>query len=154
MKKQISPFTTENAHSQKVIDKLNSIWNKNPDAWWILSEMQKHFDNFELDYFAEHLQSRLPKEYVIEYNIRSLCGNKAYSAVVLDIDKEFSRESFNDMISYARHKTKDGSVYYLEQDLEGRRADKGNQSSIIYDRAWVRSPMEGKEFLRYLENQL
>jgi hypothetical protein len=47
----------------------------------------------------------------------------------------------------------DGSVYYLEQDLEGRRADKGNQG-VIYDRAWVRSPQEGKEFLRYLEANL
>lgn len=152
MKKQISPFTTENAHSQKVIDKLNSIWNKNPDAWWILSEMQKHFDNFELDCFAEHLHHELPNEFVIEYNVRSLCGKKAYSAVVLSVEKEFSKEMFNDMVSHARHKTKDGSIYYLEQDLEGRRGDGGQ--NIFYDRAWVRSKMEGKDFLRYLESNL
>jgi hypothetical protein len=152
MKKQISPFTTENSHSQKVIDKLNFIWKKNPDAWWILSEMQLYFDNCELDCFAEHLQSRLPKEYVIEYNVRSLCGTKAYSAVVLDVEKEFSQKTFNDMISYARHKTKDGSIYYLEQDLEGRRGDGGQ--GILYDRVWVRSPMEGKDFLRYIEKNL
>lgn len=152
MKNQISPFTTENAHSQKVIDKLNFIWNKNPDAWWILSEMQKHFNDSELEYFAEHLKHELPNEFVIEYNVRSLCGKKAYSAVVLDVNKEFSQENFNDMISYARHKTIDGSIYYLEQDLDGRRGDGGQ--GVFYDRAWVRSPMEGKDFLRYLENNL
>lgn len=152
MKKKLSPFTTDNAHSQKVIDKLNSVWHKNQDAWWILSEMQLYFDDFELDCFAEHLQSRLPREYVIEYNIRSLCGKKAYSAVVLDVEKEFSQDTFKDMICFARHKTKDGSIYYLEQDLEGRRGDGGQ--NIFYDRAWVRSPMEGKDFLRYLEKNL
>jgi hypothetical protein len=32
-------------------------------------------------------------------------------------------------------------------------ADKGNQG-VFYDRAWVRSPKEAKEFLRYLEANL
>jgi hypothetical protein len=45
------------------------------------------------------------------------------------------------------------SMFYLEKDLEGRRADKGNQD-VIYDRAWVLSPKDGKEFLRYLESNL
>jgi hypothetical protein len=90
---------------------------------------------------------------VIEYNIRSLCGNKAYSAVIID-KKEFGSD-FDDMLSscFTHELTEDGSVYYLEQDLEGRRADKGNQG-VFYDRAWVRSPKEGREFLRYLEGNL
>ena len=83
MKKQISPFTTENAHSQKVIDKLNSIWNKNPDAWWILSEMQKHFDNFELDYFAEHAADN---GLAIEYRRVS---RQAHCAVAIIVGAEF-----------------------------------------------------------------
>ena len=41
----------------------------------------------------------------------------------------------------------------IGEDLEGRRADKGNQN-VFYDRAWVRSPKEGREFLRYLEANL
>jgi len=113
-------------------------------------------DELDMQSFAAHLENRYYanfNEYVIEYNIRSLCGTKAYSAVIID-KKEFGSD-FEDMVSYnTTHEVKeDGSVYYLEQDLEGRRADKGNQN-VFYDRAWVRSPKEGKEFLRYLESKL
>ena len=113
-------------------------------------------DNGDMESFTDMLKERFYSnfnEYVIEYNIRSLCGTKAYSAVIID-KKDFGSD-FEDMLSYnTTHELKeDGSVYYLEQDLEGRRADKGNQC-VIYDRAWIRSPQEGKEFLRYLESNL
>ncbi len=113
-------------------------------------------DELDIREFTQMLEERFYSkfnEYVIEYNIRSLCGTKAYSAVIID-KKEFGSD-FNDMLSYnSNHELEeDGSVYYLEQDLEGRRSDKGNQN-IFYDRAWVRSPKEGKEFLRYLEANL
>jgi hypothetical protein len=112
-------------------------------------------DNGDMESFIDMLTERFYSnfnEYVIEYNIRSLCGKKAYSAVIID-KKEFGSD-FENMLYYTTHELKeDGSVYYLEQDLEGRRADKGNQG-VLYDRAWVRSPKEGKEFLRYLESNL
>lgn len=114
--------------------------------------------DFNETYFYTHLKKTGEllefKEYVIEYNIRSGCGKKAYSAVViLDVKNEFNQDTFDDMMSYETHHLQsDGSHYYLEQDLEGRRGDGGQ--NVIYDRAWVRSPREGKDFLRYLEQNL
>ena len=143
----------DNAHSKNTIAAFNRIarrFDKTdlPDLLesWLDDQDIQEFTNFLANKFYRNF-----KEYVIEYNIRSLCGQKAYSAVIIDA-KEFG-DSFGDNLYNCDHQLKDGSEYYLEQDLEGRRADKGNQG-IIYDRAWVHSPQEGKDFLRYLESNL
>ena len=151
-------FYGDKGHSPKVVERLNKI-AKRFDVTELPDLLESWMDETDIQSFAAHLENRYYSnfnEYVIEYNIRSLCGTKAYSAVIID-KKEFGSD-FDDMLSYfgstSTHELKeDGSVYYLEQDLEGRRADKGNQG-VIYDRAWVRSPKEGKEFLRYLEANL
>ena len=148
-------FTGDLGHNPKIIEKYNRI-AKRFDVTELPILLESWMDETDMHDFATHLENRFYSnfnEYVIEYNIRSLCGTKAYSAVIID-KKEFG-SALDDMVSYnTAHEVKDdGSVYYLEQDLEGRRADKGNQG-VIYDRAWVRSPKEGKEFLRYLEANL
>lgn len=148
-------FTADLGHNHKIIEKYNNI-AKHFDVTELPSLLESWMDDTDMHDFATHLENRHYanfNEYVIEYNIRSLCGKKAYSAVIID-KKEFGSD-FDDMLSYENlHELEeDGSHYYLEQDLEGRRADKGNQG-VIYDRAWVRSPKEGKEFLRYLESNL
>lgn len=144
----------DNGHDKKLIEKFNKI-GKHFDVTELPNLLESWMDDQDLQDFTNFLEERRYsnfKEYVIEYNIRSLCGQKAYSAVIID-SKEFGSD-FDDMFSYSTHElTEDGSIYYLEQDLEGRRADKGNQG-VFYDRAWVRSPKEGKEFLRYLEANL
>lgn len=145
----------DNGHSERLIANFNKI-GKHFDVTELPILLEYWMDDQDLESFTDMLFERYYanfNEYVIEYNIRSLCGTKAYSAVIID-KKEFGSD-FDDMLSYeTRHEAiEDGSVYYLEQDLEGRRADKGNQG-VIYDRAWVRSPKEGKEFLRYLESNL
>jgi len=148
-------FTGELGHNPKIIEKYNRI-AKHFDVTELPTLLESWMDETDMHDFATHLENRFYSnfnEYVIEYNIRSLCGTKAYSAVIID-KKEFGSD-FEDMVSYhiAHEVKEDGSVYYLEHDLEGRRADKGNQN-VLYDRAWVRSPKEGKEFLRYLESNL
>ena len=145
----------DNGHSKRDIEEFNKI-GKHFDVTELLILLEGWMDNQDLRDFTNFLEERFYSnfnEYVIEYNIRSLCGTKAYSAVVID-KKEFGSD-FDDMLSYdtLHELEEDGSVYYLEQDLEGRRADKGNQG-VFYDRAWVRSPKEAKEFLRYLEGNL
>ena len=148
-------FYGDNGHNKKLVDKFNKI-AKHFDVTEIPSLLESWMDNYDLDSFTTMLEERHYanfNEFVIEYNVRSLCGTKAYSAVILDV-KAFGRDTFEDMMSYAKHElTEDGSIYYLEQDLEGRRADKGNQG-IIYDRAWIRTPQEEYDFLRYLESNL
>jgi hypothetical protein len=139
-----SLFTTENEHNPKIIDKLNSILHKT-DPSWILMEMQCYFDDAELGGFADHLESRIPKDYVIEYNVRSMCGQKAYSAVAIPVEA-FGQMTFNEMISHKNFKE-----YYLEQDLEGKRS---NGQDVLYDRAWVRSSDDPENFIKYLENRL
>ena len=147
-----------NGHDPKLIAKFNKI-AKHFDVTELPDLLESWMDDIDLEDFTQMLEERHYsnfKEYVIEYNIRSLCGHKAYSAVILDVKKEFNQDTFDDMLSYdeSLHElASDGSIYYLEQDLEGRRADKGNQG-VIYDRAWIRSPQEPKEFLRYLEANL
>jgi hypothetical protein len=147
-------FYGDKGHNPKVVEKFNRI-AKHFDVTELPDLLESWMDNGDMESFTDMLTERFYSnfnEYVIEYNIRSLCGTKAYSAVIID-KKEFGSD-FEDMLSYQTHELKeDGSVYYLEQDLEGRRADKGNQG-VFYDRAWVRSPKEGKEFLRYLEANL
>ncbi len=147
-------FYGDKGHNPKVVERFNRI-AKHFDVTELPELLESWMDNGDMESFIDMLTERFYSnfnEYVIEYNIRSLCGTKAYSAVIID-KKEFGSD-FEDMLSYTTHEVKeDGSVYYLEQDLEGRRADKGNQG-VIYDRAWVRSPKEGKEFLRYLESNL
>jgi hypothetical protein len=147
-------FYGDKGHDPKIIEKFNRI-TEHYDVTELPELLESWMDDRDIQSFTEMLTERHYadfNEYVIEYNIRSLCGTKAYSAVIID-KKEFGSD-FEDMISYETHElTEDGSVYYLEQDLEGRRADKGNQG-VFYDRAWVRSPKEGKEFLRYLEGNL
>jgi hypothetical protein len=147
-------FYGDKGHDPKVVERLNRI-AKHFDVTELPELLDFWMDNGDIQSFTDMLEERYYanfNEYVIEYNIRSLCGNKAYSAVIID-KKEFGSD-FEDMLSYTTHELKeDGSIYYLEQDLEGRRADKGNQG-VFYDRAWVRSPKEGKEFLRYLEGNL
>jgi len=148
-------FTGDLGHNPKIIEKYNRI-AKRFDVTELPILLESWMDETDMHDFATHLENRYYanfNEYVIEYNIRSLCGTKAYSAVIID-KKEFGSD-FEDMVSYhiAHEVKEDGSVYYLEHDLEGRRADKGNQN-VLYDRAWVRSPKEGKEFLRYLEANL
>jgi hypothetical protein len=147
-------FHGDKGHNPKLIERFNRI-AKRFDVTELPELLESWMDNGDMESFTGMLTERFYSnfnEYVIEYNIRSLCGKKAYSAVIID-KKDFGSD-FEDMLSYTTHELKeDGSVYYLEQDLEGRRADKGNQG-VIYDRAWVRSPKEGKEFLRYLESNL
>jgi hypothetical protein len=147
-------FYGDKGHNPKVIERFNRI-AKHFDVTELPELLESWMDNGDMESFIDMLTERFYSnfnEYVIEYNIRSLCGTKAYSAVIID-KKEFGSD-FENMLYYTTHELKeDGSVYYLEQDLEGRRADKGNQG-VIYDRAWVRSPKEGKEFLRYLESNL
>ena len=148
-------FFGDNGHNEKIVDRFNKI-AKHFDVTGLPILLESWMDDNDLDSFTTMLEERFYSkfnEYVIEYNIRSLCGTKAYSAVIID-KKEFGSD-FDDMLSYdSRHElSEDGSVYYLEQDLEGRRADKGNQN-VFYDRAWIRSPKEGREFLRYLEANL
>ena len=155
MKNKTLSMLGDNGHSKRYIEDFNKI-GKHFDVTELLILLEGWMDDQDLRDFTNFLEERHYanfNEYVIEYNIRSLCGTKAYSAVIID-KKEFGSD-FDDMLSYeTRHEAiEDGSVYYLEQDLEGRRADKGNQG-VIYDRAWVRSPKEGKEFLRYLESNL
>jgi hypothetical protein len=155
MKKTPLSMFGDNGHSERLIANFNKI-GKHFDVTELPILLEYWMDDQDLESFTDMLFERYYanfNEYVIEYNIRSLCGTKAYSAVIID-KKEFGSD-FDDMLSYeTRHEAiEDGSVYYLEQDLEGRRADKGNQG-VIYDRAWVRSPKEGKEFLRYLESNL
>jgi hypothetical protein len=145
----------DNGHSKRLIAKFNKI-GKHFDVTELPILLEYWMDDGDLESFTDMLEERFHSnfnEYVIEYNIRSLCGTKAYSAVIID-KKEFGSD-FDDMLSYENlHELQeDGSHYYLEQDMEGRRADKGNQG-VIYDRAWIRSPKEGKEFLRYLEANL
>jgi hypothetical protein len=147
-------FYGDKGHNPKVIERFNRI-AKHFDVTELPELLESWMDNGDMESFIDMLTERFYSnfnEYVIEYNIRSLCGKKAYSAVIID-KKEFGSD-FENMLYYTTHELKeDGSVYYLEQDLEGRRADKGNQG-VLYDRAWVRSPKEGKEFLRYLEANL
>lgn len=147
-------FYGDKGHNLKVVEKLNRI-AKRFDVTELPDLLESWMDETDMQSFAAHLENRYYanfNEYVIEYNIRSLCGKKAYSAVIID-KKEFGSD-FEDMLSYTTQEVKeDGSVYYLEQDLEGRRAQEGNQG-VIYDRAWIRSPKEGIEFLRYLEANL
>ncbi len=147
-------FYGDKGHNPKVIERFNRI-AKHFDVTELPELLESWMDNGDMESFIDMLTERFYSnfnEYVIEYNIRSLCGTKAYSAVIID-KKEFGSD-FENMLYYTTHELKeDGSVYYLEQDLEGRRADKGNQG-VLYDRAWVRSPKEGKEFLRYLEANL
>ena len=147
-------FYGDKGHDPILIEKFNQI-AKHFDVTELPDLLECWMDNRDIESFTDMLKERFYSnfnEYVIEYNIRSLCGEKAYSAVIID-KKEFGSD-FEDFISHTTHEVKeDGSVYYLEQDLEGRRADKGNQG-VLYDRAWVRSPKEGKEFLRYLESNL
>ncbi len=151
-------FYGDKGHDPKLIKEFNQM-AKHFDGTELPELLESWMDDTDIKSFTNMLKERFYSnfnEYVIEYNIRSLCGNKAYSAVIID-KKEFGSD-FDDMLSYfgstSTHELKeDGSVYYLEQDLEGRRADKGNQG-VIYDRAWVRSPKEGREFLRYLEANL
>ena len=148
-------FYGDKGHNPKIVEKFNRI-AKHFDGTELPELLESWMDDSDIESFTDMLKERVYSnfnEYVIEYNIRSLCGEKAYSAVIID-KKEFGSD-FEDMLSYATtHELReDGSVYYLEQDLEGRRADKGNQG-VFYDRAWVRSPKEGKEFLRYLESVL
>ena len=145
----------DNGHSKRLIAKFNKI-GKHFDVTELLLLLECWMDDRDLESFTDMLEERFHSnfnEYVIEYNIRSICGTKAYSAVIID-KKEFGSD-FDDMLSYdtLRELEEDGSHYYLEKDLEGRRSDKGNQN-IFYDRAWIRSPKEGKEFLRYLESNL
>ena len=145
----------DNGHSKRHIEDFNKI-GKHFDVTELLILLEGWMDDQDLRDFTRFLENRFYSnfnEYVIEYNIRSLCGTKAYSAVIID-KKEFGSD-FENMVSYSTtHELKeDGSVYYLEQDLEGRRAQEGNQG-VIYDRAWIRSPKEGIEFLRYLEANL
>lgn len=145
----------DNGHSKRLIAKFNKI-GKHFDVTELPLLLEYWMDDRDLESFTDMLEERFHSnfnEYVIEYNIRSICGTKAYSAVIID-KKEFGSD-FDDMLSYdtLRNLEEDGSHYYLEKDLEGRRADKGNQN-IFYDRAWIRSPKEGKEFLRYLESNL
>lgn len=148
-------FYGDKGHNLKVVEKFNQI-AKRFDVTELPDLLESWMDETDMQSFAAHLENRYYSnfnEYVIEYNIRSLCGKKAYSAVIID-KKEFGSDLLSYFGSTSTHELKeDGSVYYLEQDLEGRRADKGNQG-VIYDRAWVRSPKEGKEFLRYLEANL
>jgi hypothetical protein len=148
-------FTGDKGHNHKIIEKYNRI-AKHFDVTELPDLLESWMDDTDMHDFATHLEERFYSnlnEYVIEYNIRSLCGKKAYSPVIIE-KKDFGSD-FDDMLSYSTtHELKeDGSVYYLEQDLEGRRADKGNQG-VFYDRAWVRSPKDGKQFLRYLESIL
>ena len=148
-------FYGDKGHNPKIVEKFNRI-AKHFDGTELPELLESWMDDRDIQSFTDMLKERHYSnfnEYVIEYNIRSLCGNKAYSAVIID-KKEFGSD-FDDMLSYdtTHELTEDGSVYYLEQDLEGRRADKGNQG-VFYDRAWVRSPKEGREFLRYLESVL
>jgi hypothetical protein len=147
-------FVGDNGHNPNLVKKFNQI-GKHFDSSELPILLESWMDDRDLKSFTDMLKERLYSnfnEYVIEYNIRSRCGTKAYSAVIID-KKEFGSD-FEDMLSYQTHElTEDGSMYYLEQDIEGRRADKGNQD-VIYDRAWIRSPKEGKEFLRYLESVL
>jgi membrane-associated HD superfamily phosphohydrolase len=161
-----------NGHPVEAMAFVNDVRNTHKEAGWdmnktfndfvfkIKKELQRNKfldEDFNETYFYNHLKKTGEllefKEYVIEYNVRSRCGKKAYSAVILDVKSEFSQDTFDDMLSYQTHTLQsDGSHYYLEQDLEGRRADGGQ--NVFYDRAWVRSPREGKEFLRYLEQNL
>lgn len=147
-------FYGDRGHNPILVKKFNQV-AKHFDSTELSQLLESWMDDTDLESFTDMLKDRIYSnfnEYVIEYNIRSLCGNKAYSPVILD-KKEFGSD-FDDMLSYQNHElTEDGSIYYLEQDLEGRRAYKGNQN-VIYDRAWVRSPKEGGEFLRYLESVL
>jgi hypothetical protein len=144
----------DNGHSKRLIAKFNKI-GKHFDVTELPLLLESWMDDRDLESFTDMLEERFHSnfnEYVIEYNIRSLCGEKAYSAVIID-KKEFGSDFEDMMMTWNHGIEEDDSMYYLEQDLEGRRADKGNQG-IIYDRAWVRSPKEGKEFLRYLESNL
>ena len=148
-------FYGDRGHNPKIIEKFNTI-AKHFDVTELPELLESWMDETDMHDFATHLEERFYSnfnEYVIEYNVRSRCGEKAYSATIID-KKEFGSD-FEDMVSscFTHELAEDGSIYYLEQDLEGRRADKGNQD-IFYDRAWVRSPKEGKEFLRYLEANL
>lgn len=155
MKTPTIKFYGDNGHNKNLVDNFNKI-AKHFDVTELPSLLESWMDEDDLDSFTTMMEERFYSkfnEYVIEYNIRSLCGQKAYSAVIID-KKEFGSD-FEYMLSYdtLHELEEDGSVYYLEQDLEGRRANKGNQG-VIYDRAWVRSPKEGKDFLRYLESNL
>jgi hypothetical protein len=148
-------FYGDKGHNPKIIEKYNRI-AKHFDVTELPDLLECWMDERDIQSFTDMLTERFYSsfnEYVIEYNIRSLCGKKAYSAVIID-KKEFGSD-FEDMVSssFTHELAEDGSIYYLEQDLEGRRAGKGNQG-VFYDRAWVRSPKEGKEFLRYLESNL
>lgn len=143
----------DSRHSKNTIAKFNRI-GRRFDKIDLPDLLESWLDDQDIQDFTDFLKNKFYrnfKEYVIEYNIRSLCGQKAYSAVIIDA-KEFG-DSFGDNIYNCDHQLQDGSEYYLEQDLEGRRADEGNQN-IIYDRAWIHSPREGKDFLRYLEANL
>jgi hypothetical protein len=147
-------FYGDKGHNPKVVERFNRV-AKHFDVTELPDLLESWMDETDMHDFATHLENRHYvnfNEYVIEYNVRSLCGKKAYSAVIID-KKDFGTDDFEDMLSVCDHQLDDGSEYYLEQDLEGRRSDKGNQG-VIYDRAWVRSPKEGKEFLRYLESNL
>jgi hypothetical protein len=147
-------FVGDKGHDPKLVEKINQI-GKHFDSSELPDLIESWMDDKDLESFTDMLKERMYSnfnEYVIEYNVRSRCGTKAYSAVIID-KKEFGSD-FDNMISYQDHElVDDGSIYYLEQDIEGRRTDKGNQD-VIYDRAWVLSPKEGKEFLRYLESVL
>jgi hypothetical protein len=154
MKTQSIKLYADNGHDPKLINEFNRI-AENFDVTELPSLLQTWMDNRDLESLTDMLRERFYSnfnEYVIEYNVRSRCGKKAYSAVIID-KKEFG-SNFDDMLSYEScEKSDDMSMFYLEKDLEGRRADKGNQD-VIYDRAWVLSPKDGKEFLRYLESNL
>ena len=144
----------DNGHSKRLIAKFNKI-GKHFDVTELPLLLESWMDEQDLESFTDMLEERFHSnfnEYVIEYNVRSLCGEKAYSATIID-KKEFGSDFEDMMMTWNHGIEEDGSMYYLEQDLEGRRADKGNQG-VIYDRVWVRSPKEGKEFLRYLESNL
>lgn len=146
-------FTGDKGHNPVFIKRYNQIAERF-DVTELPDLLESWMDDTDMLSFTTHLEDRYYanfNEYVIEYNVRSRCGEKAYSATIID-KKEFGSD-FDDMLSVCNHQLDDCSEYYLEQDLEGRRADKGNQD-VFYDRAWVRSPKEGKEFLRYLEANL
>jgi hypothetical protein len=58
-------------------------------------------DNRDLESLTDMLRERFYSnfnEYVIEYNVRSRCGKKAYSAVIID-KKEFV-SNFDFLLSY------------------------------------------------------
>ena len=147
-------FTGDKGHKPKIIERYNQI-AKRFDVTELPDLLESWMDDTDMLSFTTHLEDRYYanfNEYVIEYNVRSRCGEKAYSATIID-KKEFGSDFEDMMMNWNHGIEEDGSMYYLEQDLEGRRADKGNQD-VFYDRAWVRSPKEGKEFLRYLEANL